>query len=200
MSDTSKLTPKEYKAKTDAQVRGEPYREIAEDLAKTPFVRLATKQGYDELLQQYDATLKGTPMQTVPFQPGQVVYYRRGGKFIFRASNEGTAWCERHPDEPAHNDRYENILLSQLSAIDPNAAPANDDAPLTEEWLRKVGLWDGIGIDENEGFMMFGECGDKPIVIRTGHCRTDSGKYAPGVKTIGDARSLCRLLGVEIKE
>lgn len=60
------------------------------------------------------------------FKPGQTVWQRctlRHRKVIFRASSEAMAWCEVHPDEPACNDRYENVPLDSLTATDPNAEP-----------------------------------------------------------------------------
>jgi hypothetical protein len=97
------------------------------------------------------------------------------------------------------NQPFNQEELEELAKLDRRA----DSEPLTEEWLRNVGLIDGIECDWDDvvamklrepgpGFMLY-FFNRKPHEIRHYH-------DAKGLKTIGDARTLCRLLGVTIKE
>ncbi len=93
MSDTSKMTPEQYKAKTDAQVKGQ----------KPPIEVLREKFG--------------APMQTVPFQPGQTVWVRgKPGRFVCEDLGDVVVRMSNDCSLEAHSKEI-------VSAIDPNAAP-----------------------------------------------------------------------------
>lgn len=73
----------------------------------------------------------------------------------------------------------------------------SDSDPLTEEWLRKVGLLAGVPLGFKPAiYLMLRDCGNlvfknpgSPLLFPI-----------PTLKTIGDARQLCRLLGVPLTE
>jgi len=88
-----------------------------------------------------------------------------------------------------------------LSAI--GSEKADCDELLTEEWLRKVGLWEGAKtaacepmirvfaiLSEDVGLFGLSLSSVRGTVIST----------TTALKTIGDARTLCRLLGVPLRE
>ncbi len=95
--------------------------------------------------------------------------------------------------KPDACDLYKEYMPAKTSL----AMPA-DAEPLTEEWLRKVWLGgpDG-GLSSSYGRLFVSDYGCLAIGKRpNGDTRFGNGQ----IKTIGDARTLCRLLGVTIKE
>lgn len=73
-----------------------------------------------------------------------------------------------------------------------------DDAPLTEEWLRKAGLQIGIHDDAYQPWVKIESLlGHVMLTFANGG---GSISRETAIKSIGDARQLCRLLGVDLKE
>ncbi len=79
----------------------------------------------------------------------------------------------------------------EYDKIEEMAKQKLDDAPLTEEWLRKAGLYEG-----DVRLLWRGSDGQRLVIKING---VEVYHYSL-CKTIGDARTLCRLLGVTIKE
>jgi len=101
--------------------------------------------------------------------------------------------------DAGHDGLHEHPGLSPLSGVI-DAGKTADSDPLTEEWLRKVGLWDGIKTDMGysmSAFWPYGFFNSLLLKCRLGNLALD---WPAKAKTIGDARTLCRLLGVTIKE
>lgn len=108
-------------------------------------------------------------------------------------NNQPTGRCEQGP--------WQNVTEAPKPA---------DSEPLTEEWLRKVGIWQGI-TSQRDGRDTPPRM--EPVVVQIRHRITgrlavifeyEDGNFqlvaTDNLKTRDDVRQLCRLLGVTLKE
>lgn len=86
--------------------------------------------------------------------------------------------------------------------------PPEPDEPLTEEWLSKVGLSEGIKSEcvygSYRSLLQIRQCAEPDIwnviLEGTGDRSGWHGIVTNQIKTIGDVRTLCRLLGVPLTD
>ncbi len=169
----------------------------------------ATRVGGDN----YSAADPNAKPQPCPFCDGPSATKSYGtSSYLVRCSlNEP---CLVGPHKPTHEEAvsaWNSIRVIQPGEFtndlrDALRKAADDckfkDEPLTEEWLKKVGLWDGKYASAFEPMVsiIFEDFAEGKIKTLCLSCK--SGlivKMTTCLKTCGDARTLCRLLGVTLE-